>query len=83
MEALRKVVEINNNQLNLKLPINFDSKYVEIIVLPFYENYVDEQINETSSELNDFQYFLLSAPVMTDDDYNYFLEKKQDFNRWK
>ena len=83
MEALRKVVEINNNQLNLKLPINFDSKYVEIIVLPFYENYVDEQINETSSELNDFQYFLLSAPVMTDDEYNFFLVKKQDFNRCK
>lgn len=82
MEAFRKVVEINNNQLNLKLHVNFDSKYVEIIVLPFYENYVDEQINETQNELTDFQKFLLSAPVMTDDEYNFFLEKKQDFDRW-
>jgi len=83
MEALRKVVEVNKNQVNFKLPINFDAKYVEVIVLPFYENYADEQINETPNKLTDFQKFLLSAPVMTDDEYNFFLEKKQDFNRWK
>jgi len=38
---------------------------------------------KTLGELTDFQNFLLSAPVMTDEDYKYFLEKKQNFNKWK
>ncbi|MBI9039219.1 MAG: hypothetical protein JEY97_13880 [Bacteroidales bacterium] len=83
MKALRKVVEVNKNQVNLRLSVNFDSKYVEIIVLPFYEKYVDEQNNDASKEFTDFQSLLLSAPVMTDDEYNYFLQKKQNFNKWK
>lgn len=35
------------------------------------------------TELNDFQKFLLTGPVMSDEDYQFFLEKRQDFNTWK
>lgn len=76
MEALREVVKLNNNQLDLSLQVNFDTKYVEVIILPFYENYADKQKIKTRKELTDFQKFLLSAPIMTNEDYNYFLEKK-------
>jgi len=54
VEALRQVVEVDNNQIN-KIP----------------------------NELTDFQKLLLSAPVMTDDEYNFFLNKKQNFKNWK
>ena len=34
-------------------------------------------------EPNDFQKFLLTAPVMSDEEYQFYLEKRQDFNKWK
>jgi len=41
------------------------------------------EASEIPNELTAFQEFLLTAPVMTDEDYNFFLEKKQSFNKWK
>ncbi len=79
MEALREVVQINNSQLNLTLPVNFNSKYVEIIILPYDKICEKKEKNSKTKRLTDFQKFLLSAPVMTDEDYNYYLEKKQNF----
>ena len=83
MEALRKIIEVNNNnQLNFKLPDNFNFKFVEIIVLPAYEFTNQENKENSEEETTDFQKFLLSAPIMTDNDYEYFLSKKNDFNKW-
>ena len=80
MKVLREIVQLNNKQLNLTLPVNFDSKYVEVIILPYSENL---KKNENLDNLSDFQNFLLSAPVMTDEEYDYYLEKKQELNQWK
>jgi len=80
MKVLREIVQLNNKQLNLTLPVNFDSKYVEVIILPYSENL---EKNENLDNLSDFQNFLLSAPVMTDEEYDYYLEKKQELNQWK
>ena len=41
------------------------------------------EASEIPNELTAFQEFLLTAPVMTDEDYNFFLEKIQSFNKWK
>ena len=41
------------------------------------------QTNKKPNELTDFQKLLLSAPVMTDEEYNFFLNKKQNFKNWK
>ncbi len=84
MEALRELVQIHDNQLNLTLPINFNSKYVEVIILPYNATFVkNEKDTLKDDELTDFQNFLLSAPVMTDEDYEFYLEKKQNFKQWK
>ncbi len=37
----------------------------------------------TASQPNTFQQFLLTAPVMSDEDYQFYLEKQKDFNQWK
>ena len=50
MEALRQVVEINNNQLNFSLSVNFKTKYAEVIILPFFENYSAQQKKELLKE---------------------------------
>ena len=81
MEALRELVQIHDNQLNLTLPINFNSKYVEVIILPYNVTFVkNEKDTLKDNELTDFQNLLLSAPVMADEDYDFYLEKKQNFN---
>jgi hypothetical protein len=36
-----------------------------------------------TADLNDFQKFLLTGPVMSDDDYDFYVEKRHDFNKWK
>lgn len=38
---------------------------------------------KSKQDLTEFQKLLLTGPVMNDDDYNYFKEKKLDFNKWK
>jgi hypothetical protein len=43
----------------------------------------EDESSDIQGELNSFQEFLLTAPVMTDEDFNFFLEKKQSFNKWK
>lgn len=79
MEALRKIVEINNNVLKFNIPVNFKSKYVEIIILPFHK----KDVSKEKDDLSEFQKFLLSAPVMQEEDFQYYNEKKQHFNQWK
>ncbi len=81
MKALRKVVKLNNNLLKLNIPVNFQSKYVEIIILPV--NNIDDEVDNDELLNTDFQNFLLSGPVMSNEDFNYFLDKKKHFNQWK
>lgn len=38
MNAIRKLVDVENNLLKLKLPLSFKSKKVEVIVFPYPEN---------------------------------------------
>ena len=33
--------------------------------------------------LNEFQKLLLNGPIMNNEEYNYFKEKKLNFNKWK
>ena len=35
------------------------------------------------TELTDFQSLLLNGPVMTDEEYNLFIEKQNHLNQWK
>ena len=36
-----------------------------------------------AGQVSDFQKFLMSGPVMTDEEYNYVQEKRKHFNEWK
>ncbi len=56
-------------------------KYVQVEEIRPSPNQKDVQ--PSTSELSDFQKFLLTAPVMSDEDYQFFIEKRQEFNKWK
>ena len=38
---------------------------------------------KAKEEVSDFQQFLLSAPVMSDEQYNDFQQQRKHFNQWR
>jgi len=38
MQALRQILIVNNNRVNIELPSEFNADQVEVIILPFKEN---------------------------------------------
>lgn len=87
MEAIRRIVHRHGNTLTVELPDNFTAQTVELIILPVDEvtdTPADEQpANAVEQDgLTDFQRFLLTAPDMSDDEYNDYLLKKQGFREW-
>ena len=51
----------------------------------FYEDYIIEE-NVKTKEIdkpNEFQQFLLSAPVWSDNQYQKFMDTRKLFNKWK
>ena len=84
MQALRTIHKIENNFINISIPLNFESTYVEVIILPFNGNDdILEKKEDKAGILSDFQKLLLNGPLMSDDDYNFFQDKRNNFNHWK
>ena len=40
-------------------------------------------LTKAKSEISDFQQFILSGPVMSDDQYQDFKQQRQQFNLWR
>lgn len=86
MQAIRKILKVENNQLQIELPENFFSGLVEVIILPFKSREltdIEEKQSSSATTMSDFQKLLLSGPVMSDEDFQFFNEKKAHFNEWK
>ena len=76
MEA---IVDITYEQVLLlvsKLPANQIVK----IKYEISENNITEKAKE---EISDFQKFILSAPVMSDEQYSNFNQQRTHFNQWR
>jgi len=43
MEALREIIKVKNNKIQLMLPENYENKNVEVIVLPLIGEQIDRQ----------------------------------------
>ena len=87
MEAIRKIIRREGNTLTIELPDSFSAQTVELIILPVDDaekESVKEQPADTVEQdgLTEFQRFLLTAPDMSDDEYNDYLLKKQGFREW-
>lgn len=84
MQALRTIHKIENNILTISVPLDFKAAYVEVIILPYNKKEeIDDLSSNDNEELNAFQKLLLSAPVMSDEDYQFHQEKRNQFNQWK
>jgi len=40
-------------------------------------------LTKTKSETSEFQKFILAGPVMSDDQYQNFKQRRQEFNLWR
>jgi hypothetical protein len=48
-----------------------------------YELSENSIAKKAKSEMSDFQKFILSAPVMSDEQYDNFNQQRQHFNQWR
>ena len=48
-----------------------------------YELSENSITKKAKSEISDFQKFILSAPVMSDEQYANFNQQRQHFNQWR
>ena len=77
-DVLKYLYKLRNNTTS-----NRKNRRIHLKSQNFENGSKDDSSYVVPDELTDFQKFLLAAPVMTEDDYAFFLEKKENFNKWK
>ena len=80
-------MSIRKAALTVELPGSFTALTVELIILSADETEAapakeSPAIDVDEQGLTEFQRFLLTAPDMSDDEYNDYLLKKQGFREW-
>ncbi len=84
MNAVRQVVKVKNHRVTVDLPADFTAEEVEVIVLPaeMPEPVAADQ-SVPDKPLTKLQQLLLDAPVMSDEEYEFIMEKRRALNAWK
>lgn len=73
-QSLRQYADVENDFLHIKLPHDFDAKRVELTIIP---------LEEETTQLSNFQQFLLDSPEMSDEEFQSIREKREHLNQWK
>jgi hypothetical protein len=92
---LRTVCTPDSNTITFPIPDKYVGTALEITVFPLVEIFTNKKkVKKTNSfnrslsekegaKTSDFREFILSAPVMTDNQYSEFKQQRQHFDRWK
>jgi hypothetical protein len=83
MQALRNIYTVQNNQIVINLPMTFQHKSVEVIILPIYEYKTLEIKQNTTTEKSERLKKLLSISVWNDTDIQLIYESQNLINQWK
>ena len=73
MNAIRLIEEIKSDSIKVDIPPEFNSKTVEIIILPF---------DEAADGEHGLSEQLLEAPTLTDDELSEFERVRDWMNSW-
>ena len=73
-QSVRQYADVENGFLHIKLPHDFDAKRVELTIVP---------LEEETTQLSNFQQFLLDSPEMSDEEFQSIREKREHLNQWK
>ena len=74
MIAHRQIYNVTSNTIKIQLPAEFQSKQVEIIILPIENN--------TEKEQNLYD-LLLKAPTLTEEELNHFNKARDWMSQWE
>ncbi len=77
MEAIRILTTVKNTELVLELPISFENKEVEVIVLP-----LDSGVHVGWGKKEDFLRFLKDGPTLSDEELPRSDAVKKEFRHW-
>jgi hypothetical protein len=78
-----------NNNMNLTLEVNIEQLIERLKLLPASQlagimAELEKSIEVKTGKGNtDFQDFLLKGPVMSDDQYDVFIENRKNMNQWR
>ena len=73
-QSVRQYADVENGFLHIKWPHDFDAKRVELTIVP---------LEEETTQLSNFQQFLLDSPEMSDEEFQSIREKREHLNQWK
>ncbi|GAK54914.1 hypothetical protein U27_01745 [Candidatus Vecturithrix granuli] len=77
MEAIRILTTVKDNGIALELPISFENKEVEVIVLP-----LDSSVHVGSVKKEEFLRFLKDGPTLSDEELHRIDAVKKEFRHW-
>ncbi|MDR2962925.1 MAG: hypothetical protein LBU90_04745 [Bacteroidales bacterium] len=92
---LRTIYTPDSNTITFSIPDTYIGTALEINVFPTIEIFTNKRKTKKttsrapsltareSGEVSDFQKFILSAPVMTDNQYSEFKQQRQQFKEWR
>ena len=84
MNAIRQVLKVKNHRVTVELPADFTAEEVEVIVLPAETPKAVVEQHDLGKASNKFQQMLLEdKTVMSDEEYEFIMEKRRAFNAWK
>ena len=75
MIAIREIHDVTAGSVLVRLPTNFPTKRVEIIILPVEE--------ETLTRRQRLQALLLAGPVLNEDELKSYEAKQDWMNQWQ
>jgi len=73
MIAIRQIQEVKSGAVSITLPVNFQAKRVEIIILP---------IEESNGSAQSLQDLLLAAPTLTSDEVQEYEKARELTTCW-
>jgi len=74
IKPVKQYAEVVNGVIHINVPKDFHAKRVELTIVP---------LDDDTTQLSNFQQFLLDSPEMSDEEYLNIKEKRRHLQQWK
>jgi preprotein translocase subunit Sec63 len=74
IKPVKQTAEVVNGVIHINVPKDFHAKRVELTIVP---------LDDDTTQLSNFQQFLLDSPEMSDEEYLNIEEKRRHLQQWK
>ena len=74
IKPVKQYAEVVNGVIHINVPKDFHAKRVELTIVP---------LDDDTTQLSNFQQFLLDSPEMSDEEHLNIKEKRRHLQQWK